>query len=65
MADDVRDYESRMRQEAEAERNERKLARGMTGREESARADLHHRQMQEAAEDAMDIRRKRAAAKRK
>ena len=53
MADDVSDYEGSMRQYSGAEQNERKLAKGMTGKTESARADMFHSKMQEAARAGM------------
>jgi hypothetical protein len=65
MPDDVSDYESSMRQYSGAEQNERKLAKGMTGKTESARADMWHSKMQEAAKAGMDARRKRRSKKQK
>lgn len=60
-AADIRDYESRMAQYGQAEQAARSLARGMTGQDQSGRADMWHDLMQRDATAAMDIRHRLAA----
>jgi hypothetical protein len=59
--------DERMKRYSGAEQNERKLSRNLGGGGESARADIHHRRLQDEAEENMRLRRgrKRVAAKRK
>lgn len=64
---DIRVLENRMAEEAQAEMNERAMARGLNHSQDqqSARADVWHDLMQEDSQQAMDIRHKLAALRSK